>query len=498
MSYSYGQIAAMQRAAKRAGRRPGTSQAKRRRSATRQVANPTPYEPYPLDGYSYQANDTIDWADADMLSCAAEIARRMLKNDPTATILKLPTGTGKTAIAVCALGMVQETKADKLCFLVTAKTKIIEQKNWHETIASYNAHHPQNQLRPYLLQPYDSFANILSHPQTLAAVKDALGADGIIVVDEIHNYKSATKRRAKQLHKLSGHHILGLSATPTTNNPIQDAISYLVMAGYYRSDNDFKTQHKLKDRTDRFGQLDVYDETGRVSRALFPTYDRFLRELQSVLYAPDINIKDLDMPELKERVIQLPYSERLEERTESIRRAYRDRMFDTATDVRMALIDCIVSDASRLDALVRIAAGDVNQLLVFYWHKSALRALSERFDAEGMRYQVIAGNTKLSAIDFSCPDPIFIQYQAGAEGLDDLKASTGTVFYENQYSYIKQKQAKGRNLRRGQGGKTKHWYLIASVAFDMALYENLQKMGELNDAILDDMALASLGLKTEG
>ena len=59
----------------------------------------------------------------------------------------------------------------------------------------------------------------------------------------------------------------------------------------------------------------------------------------NVLYRPNIDMSTLDMPDVKQHIIQLPFSEQLNADMRSLNKAYRDRMFDLFSDFFMEYVE---------------------------------------------------------------------------------------------------------------------------------------------------------------
>lgn len=322
----------------------------------------------------------------------------------------------------------------------------------------------------------------------------AMGAHGVYVLDEVHGYKNPTSKRAKKLQKTPHLRKLGLSATPFTNDRIMDSASYLIMAGFYRNKTDFINSNCLQHFFDDFGRLQIFDDDGRVLPVLWPDYGRFQEQLSRILYRPSVDINVIGMPDVSGHLVQLDHSDDLDADMRSLAKAYRDRMFDSVTDVRLAQIERLNGDKTRLDKLVEIVtAEDVVQPLVFYWHNVTREAIERAFTDAGLQWQVISGSDAVSDVDFNSACPLLVQYQSGSEGIE-MKLSNCSVFYENPSSYVKLEQARGRNVRRGMSHAVSHWHIVADDPFDRELFERMERREELDNEMLDEITRMSLGL----
>lgn len=460
---------------------------------------------YPLGGDESEPPTTdapsanIDWSHALTKSAAAHIADALESpsaGDSRLQLLKLPPGRGKTAIVVMALGLLQERLGRHLPFVILVSRAIRDRRGWDKTIVSWNESHPDNMLNPFLIETYIRFSNILKDQKSRAQLAKETGKDLVLAIDEIHNYKNPTSVRSKQLQKLSYARKIGATATPLTNNIPIDICSYLVMAGYYKNKSRFMSETGLADRLGRGSELLAYDESGRISDVIWPGYSDVRKQMSRVLYAPRYSDDNLVMPGVNSEVVQLERNEDLVSDVESLGQAYRKRMFDSAAEFVNAVRERINSDKQRVEELIKIASSDdVVQPLVFYWHVSTRDALADALDEAGIGYQEVSGSSGISNIDDTVTDkPILIQYIAGSEGVE-FKNSNTSVFYENQGSFTRLEQARGRNVRRNMTGTVDHYYFVAQEHFDYQVFERVSKAGELSAAEVEDIALEAASVE---
>lgn len=473
------------------------AEAARRRRLEARVPDPDRKPPHaPLARYlpdpGVEAR-SIDWEAQLTEPVARELARRM--RGARMQMLVMGTGTGKTAVAVGALGAMAQA-GDLPAFMVVAPSAVVEQGGWQQTIASWNAGHPGCQLRPAYLTTHDRFAAAMADPEDRERVRAALGRDGVVVVDEAHAFKNPTGRRAKGLQMLKGARRMCLTATPYTNNALMDTVSYLVMAGAYRSKNDFLVKTGLASYVDSYGNLPMFLKTAGGRSLNGPVWDRFREardELAPCLFAPDTSCVDPQMPLATDRVWRLPPDEDLDMDMASLEMAYKDRLFSSAKELVDALQERVCISQARLERCCELAlAPGCVQPLVFFLHAFARESLLEAFSARGVSCQVLDGSHPVSKIDAASDSPILVQYQAGGAGIEFPRSNT-SVFYENQYSYTLLTQAKGRNVRRGCTHEVTRHHIVSPTAFDQQVFEGVQACGELNDRELERLARLSVG-----
>ena len=487
---SYGEKVALEYAKRGAARR-AKAKPKKKKELPK---NPPMLNEYPLHGYKYKGTqDRIDWSSEATTSVADHLATMLARDFPKMTMLVAPPGLGKTGMAVSTIAREQERLGHPLTFIVVAPRAVVEGGGWQETICAYNNAHPDNRLDPLAITTYEKLANVTEDPRSKPKLLRSLDADAVLVIDECHAYKNPTSKRSKQLQKLGRYRRLALTATPLTNDIIFDSASYLIMAGYYRNKTNFMDTEKLVPYLDSYNTLSlVYDDDGNVDTDIWPGYRGMLDKLSTVIYQPDVTVPDDEMPDVTATIVQLPQSDSLDADMRSLARANRKRMFNSPLELMTAMCERIVADEPRLDRLVELCRGDgVVQPLVFFWHRETLRVMGERLDSEGIRYQVLDGEHHMADVDKTLDAPILVQYAAGAEGVE-FKMSNTTVFYENQFSYVKLKQARGRNVRRGGDHPVRQYYLIAQDMFDQQLYSKVANKEELNDRTLGELAEESL------
>ena len=429
--------------------------------------------------------DYIDWSDASTSNNGTVVGERMRNNQMT--LLKMPTGSGKTAVSVYALGELQKQHGKPLSFIVIAPSKTVEGLGWHNTIAAYNRAFPDNQLHPKTITTPGKLTNIIAHPQSQLEMIKLIGNNGYIIVDELHLYKNPTSKRSKMLQKINMFHKLGVTATPLTNDRVLDMCSYLILGGYYTSKNNFEDKSGIKSFKNEFGAYGIYLYDGNVNTFAWPYYFQLLDEFKEILYAPNVDVKSLDMPDVESHIIQLEENEQLLSDLKSLKYAQRKRMFESITDYLIAVANRITRDEKRLDKLIDIVKKH-KQPLIFYRYNDARDAVIEKLNEHGISHQLISGNTNFEEIDHSSTAPILIQYQAGAASIE-LKNSDCTIFYENQSSHISLIQGRGRNVRRAmETDLVHHYYLISDCGFDQELYERVHRGEELSNEILEEMA----------
>lgn len=437
---------------------------------------------YPeIDGHKFRE---IDWDNDEMIKCSNELFERYNQGHKF-QLISLDTGYGKTALAIHYIAE-HLKKYPNAKIVIVAPRAIKDGLGWHETINSYNKTH-ELQIKPWMIETPDRFASILHDPKSFGKVIKELNHESLVVLDEVHNYKSPTSKRAKKLQKIAHIRKLGLTATAISNNLVLDGCSYLIMDGKFRNKTDFFRQSGLEDRVGHWGTLLVYDENNELSPAMWPFTNQFKEMLAGVIFKPDVDPLNFIMPELEERLVEIKANKQLKSDLASLKKAYLDRAFDSAGDFTNAVVYRINTDEEKIRKLINIVKmKKVKQPLIFYHNTSVLEELEKEFKANKIPYQIVSGSHPLSEVDKSKDWPIFIQYQAGSEGIE-FKESNTSIMYQNQYSFVKLKQAKGRNVRRGSDHKVTHYYFQTFGTPDEEIYDKVQNLFEINEEFLNEL-----------
>lgn len=428
----------------------------------------------------------INWEDSETNKHSdfifEEIQHNLMK------IIAMPAGTGKTAVAISTLGKLQKQKGEKIKFIITAPSKVVEGRGWQNTLLSWNVNNPDNQLEPILVTSTDKFASAIAHAPTLAIIYRMLEGDGYLILDEVHKYKNPVAKRAKQLQKLADIKKIGLSATPLTNDIVSDASSYLIMAGYYRNKTDFEKQAGLTYLKGRFNEYLIYNSDGSVNMQAWPYYQILLDRLSTIIYRPNINLTDINMPNIKTHVIQLDSNDMLNADMRSLAKANKDRMFDSYVDYFMEVVERLHNDEQRLNKLIEIIKSeDVIQPLIFYVHVNVKDSIINELNKRGINdYQVIDGQNNFGDLDHTSKGPILVQYYSGAEGIE-LKTSNTTIYYQNQHSYSVLEQARARNVRRGMTHDVNQYHIIADNVIDQHVFDVAMLREERSNLTLEEI-----------
>ena len=454
---------------------------------------PPTYTLDPMSSYTGPTYTHINWDNPTTHTAATHLAHQLTTGGSTFQLLSMPPGFGKTAIAIKTLALIQHHHAPVPHIIITSKS-ILAQHGWHATIASWNTHHPDNPIRPIIMDTFDRFSRILAHPHSFTDITHRLTAGGILVLDEAHSYKNPTSKRSKMLQKIPTIRTLGLSGTPLDNNIPFDAASYLIRAGYYRNKSDFMRKTQLNLHLDEWSQPDIYNPDGTINDAVWPAIHTVKEQLSHVIYAPDVTTVAADMPSATRHLIHQPMSRKMEEDLSELTHAYTSRMFDSVMDYYHAFITRLYGGPERANMVADIATKDtVCQPLIFFTNTSVRDGLVNEFTRRGIDIQIADGAHPMSTVNPRMDTPILIQYQAGGVGVE-FPRSTATIIAQNHGSYSAVTQALGRNVRRGMDHNVDHYFIATDHPFDYTIMDRVEKRQELSQSVMADIAIQASGL----
>jgi SNF2 family DNA or RNA helicase len=133
---------------------------------------------------------------------------------------------------------------------------------------------------------------------------------------------------------------------------------------------------------------------------------------------------------------------------------------------------CGVYSKAKLDAFKDLVESTEDRLIVFYNFTSELKELLKVVDAF-RPVSIVNGNTKDLTNYEKCSNSVtFIQYQAGAMGLN-LQKSNKIIYYSPPLSSELYEQSKKRTNRIGQKRTCYYYNLIVTNSIEEKIYETL-------------------------
>lgn len=442
----------------------------------------------------------IDFSSYNTKNVAYNLYKRFMVHGNDAQFLVMPTGTGKTAVAVATAGIVaHKMKTDINLFIIAPKAKL-EEDSWRWTVDQYN------NIAKYKLHIYEqstpegiTYANknnylrkmdIKAMPkkrrENLKILnewhKDVTKTPTFFIIDEAHMFKNGSSKRTRALVKLTkGSLVLGLSATPMSNGYVSDGIGYLLFNRFYSSKSAFEKEHIPPSAFNEYYQPQVYLPNGDINPNVFMNLDLFLERIYKTLYNPPIRI-DFDMPDTN----IISYSYDIDTETHKIMKKchkdYRERRYDNYMEYLYDLRNAIALDMNHRRTLAKVLLKyKPKQPLIFYYMNTELEGIEYTLQQLGYNYSLINGQNAYSDVNVDDTNQaIVIQYSSGASAIE-FKKSDCSIFYGLQYSWQDTKQAFGRNVRRGMTGEVNHIFTVATSVYDNKIFEALSQKSEFED-----------------
>jgi superfamily II DNA or RNA helicase len=390
---------------------------------------------------------------AETATAAQKVTQTMNKNPKKFALVTVGTGGGKTYISIHSVGrFIKEAHL----FVITTKKKVLED-DWQASIKSYNKVMKTNFTftvinyeRIRVKKRYEELIDEL-HEYTDRSRKPV-----IIILDEAHLIKNAKGYQFKAVQKLQNdpttNGVIALTATPISNSYI-DAVSYLILAGYYESYNQFERAHvRFKDK---FFNPVVRNRSGEIDRNLFvdpDLIDTYLKNMNvsidTAQLLPDVSFKDFFFTLSKEEMVE--YNQ--------IKKDYRAGLYESQQTAIAAMRQYVALHSQvKFQKMKQILDSPhiTKPVLIFYQYNAELASLRAFFETYEPKFDVIEinGHSKVTSEHLKNPKNqrtvFLIQYKSGSAALD-AKFSNVSIFFTPAHSYQDHKQAIGRNVRAYQ------------------------------------------------
>lgn len=296
-----------------------------------------------------------------------------------------------------------------------------------------------------------------------------------VMLDEAQHIKNPDSQNAQSAASLKARHRFVLTGTPVENS-VRDiwSLMHFLMPGYLGSRNDFRDRYERAIQTDPTGA-----ESARLRRRIQPFLLRRTKKksatelpdkLEQVAYCELTN----SQRELYEKLALSTRKQLSELSGEKDRSKSRMLMLTALLRLRQASCDARLlapesEDASgKLDLLMELLAEAMDgghRVLLFSQFVSMMKLIRERFEAEGISYCYLDGQTRDRAGEvgrFQSGDaPVFlISLKAGGTGLN-LTAADTVIHFDPWWNPAVEAQATDRAHRIGQKKVVTSYKLIA-------------------------------------
>lgn len=295
--------------------------------------------------------------------------------------------------------------------------------------------------------------------------------DFTLMLDESSLIQHATSKRTKFIiKKLKPINVILLSGTPT-GGKYENLMTQINLLGWNISEDMFWNHYidwEWNETDDGFWQKKIngYKNVERLNRKL--------RQHGCVFLKTD---EVLDLPIQNDIIKKIPS-------TKEYKTFKKDRVIELSdgtefvgdtilTQIGCERQLCSVHNADKVDAFRDLLESTEDRIIVFYNYNIELNILMHVCDVLGRDSSIVNGQTKdLYAYDNKNDSVTFVQYQAGAMGLNLQKANK-IIYFTPPLSSELFEQSKKRIHRIGQDKPCYYYYLICKGSIEERIYETL-------------------------
>lgn len=300
--------------------------------------------------------------------------------------------------------------------------------------------------------------------------------DFTLMLDESSMIQNESAKRSKFILKLKAQNVILLSGTPTSGK-YENLYSQLKLLGWNISKDLYWNQYVDSEWIDQDGffrrQVNGYKNVDRLKQKLRQHGAVFMKSEEV-----------FDLPEQIFNKVMVPVSKEYKKfmRSSIITIEENELVGDTTLTKRLyARMLCGQYNKDKLEAFMDLVESTSDRLIVFYNFNDELAAMKALIEDRPM--SVINGSVKdLEAYD-NCDDSItFVQYQAGAMGLNLQKANKIIYFTLPQSSELFE-QSKKRTHRIGQNNTCFYYYLMCEKSVEEDILQTLEMRRDYSDEL---------------
>ena len=304
--------------------------------------------------------------------------------------------------------------------------------------------------------------------------------DFTLLLDESSLIQHETAKRSKFILKLSPKNVILLSGTPT-GGKYENLWSQLHLLGWKISKDMFYNQYISYHWDDSNGfplmVIDGYKNEERLKRKMRDHGCQFLKT-EGVF----------DLPEQIHQSINIPVSKEYKKFHKDSIITINDQELVGDTTLTKMLYErqlCGQYCDDKLDAFADLINSTNDRLIVFYNFNEELHKLRKIAEECGREIGFVNGSGRSMYAYEECTDGIlFIQYQAGAMGLNLQKANK-IVYFTPPLSSELFEQSKKRIHRIGQNKTCFYYYLTCKGSIEEKIYKTLAIRRDYTEALFE-------------
>lgn len=364
----------------------------------------------------------------------------------------------------------------KINLVVCQKSKI---DDWHDHFAENYAGYyhlfnliNENELQEFLANAknhWDDNIGIINY-DLIWRRPELLNLENFtLLLDESSLIQNETAKRSKFILKMQPKNVILLSGTPT-GGKYEKLWSQMHLLGWNISKDLYWKQFVTVKYLDTVGRsiplVTGYKNVDRLKRKMAQYGCQFLKT-DEVFDLPDQNFQK----------VRIAASEEYRRFKKDKVLIIEDRELVGDTTLKQMLFErtlCGVYSKEKQKAFVDLLDSTEDRLVVFYNFTAELDALTRLCDSVERPYSVVNGLSKdLSAYEQKNDSVAFIQYQAGAMGLN-LQKACRMVFFTLPLSSELYEQAKKRIHRIGQDRPCFYYQLICKGSIEEKILATLE------------------------
>lgn len=308
--------------------------------------------------------------------------------------------------------------------------------------------------------------------------------DYTLMLDESQLISNEKAKRSKFILKLSPKNVILLSGSPTSGK-YEKLWSQCKLLGWDISRTVFWNSYIVTKKVDYGIGFPITVVTG------YKNVDHLkekLHEHGAVFLKTD---EVLTLPEQVEQTIRIRPSPEYKKFRKTSYLKMKDGTElvgdNTLTKILYSRKLCGEYSKDKLEAFRDLVASTEDHLVVFYCFTSELRALEGIAETEDRKYGVVNGQRKDKAENI---DILFVQYQAGAYGLNLQGFSNRIIYFSlplGKGSCDMWEQSKKRIHRIGQNQTCFYYYLLVQNSIETWNLKALKEGKELTDKLFERM-----------
>jgi SNF2 family DNA or RNA helicase len=306
--------------------------------------------------------------------------------------------------------------------------------------------------------------------------------DFTLMLDESSLIQNRTAKQTKFILKLEPKNVILLSGTPTAGK-YENLWTQAHLLGWDISEDLYNRQyvnwktvesdgffHKIVDMDNPYKNVERLKQKFRDHGAVF-------MKTEEVFDLPEQTFTTVTVPTSKEyrKFIKTGYVQ-MPDGSELI----GDQVFTKRLYSRQL---CGMYSRDKLEAFKELIQSTNDRVIVFYNFMDEFTQLADIANQLDRPWSVINGNMKVLSAYEDCEDSItFIQYQAGAMGLNLQKANKMVYFSLPERSDLFE-QSKARIHRIGQERPCFYWILMCAGSVEENIYQTLQERKDFTDEL---------------